>query len=278
VISLVPSVTESLFDLGAGEALVGVTDFCSPPASAAERLQRVGGTKNPHLDIILALKPDLVIANQEENERKAVEALQAAGVKVWLTFPQDIQGAIGVLWTITDLFRLAEAPARIRTLEQALEWTVRASRQRRPVRVFCPIWRGSEGEAAWWMTFNRQSYAHDVLQACGGENVFAGRDRRYPLLADLGKAAAESPAGRDTRYPRVSVEEIKAAAPELILLPSEPYAFGEKDVDLARSELGQVAGAAPRVQQIDGSLLTWHGTRLARALAELPSILQLPVG
>ncbi len=127
------------------------------------------------------------------------------------------------------------------------------------------------------MTFNYQTYSNDVLAKVGGMNVFAGRQRKYPLEADLGSAEAEEPGDRDTRYPRVTLDEIIEAQPEVILLPSEPYAFDESHKTQIEEWLSETpAVESGRVFLIDGSLLTWHGTRLARAVSELPSYLREP--
>jgi ABC-type Fe3+-hydroxamate transport system substrate-binding protein len=147
--------------------------------------------------------------------------------------------------------------------------------------VFCPIWRepaAEAGPAAWWMTGNRATYLHDVLAVCGGQNVFAARERRYPLAADLDPAALPEPPqpDRDTRYPRVTPAEVAAAAPEVILLPSEPYPFGAADLGAFDAWPDLPAVAQGRVQLVDGAMLTWPGTHLARALAELPALLQIP--
>ena len=276
VVSLVPSMTESLIDLGVGNALVGVTDYCPLPEGPEGAVARVGGTKSPNLEAIVGLHPDLVIANQEENSRASVEALEAEGLRVWVTFPRRVSDAIRILWTLVELFRIPRAAPKVKTLEVTFEWTERAASSATPVRVFCPIWASERADSTpWWMTFNRDTYAHDVLSLAGGMNVFSGRDRRYPLDADLGMAPTEDSGERDTRYPRVTVEEILAAQPELVLLPSEPYAFGPDDEERLRRLLGPTpAVQGDRVVAVDGSLLTWHGTRLARALAELPSLVQ----
>jgi ABC-type Fe3+-hydroxamate transport system substrate-binding protein len=120
------------------------------------------------------------------------------------------------------------------------------------------------------MTFNQDTYASDLLFWLGGENVFAKRDRRYPMEADLGNAQPDEPAGRDTRYPRISIGEIQAANPEVILLPGEPYAFTEEH----RQELMKLFPEVQAVRNgkiylVDGSLVTWHGTRLAKAISQL---------
>lgn len=272
VISLVPSMTETLFDLGLGGVVAGVTDYCRPP----EPRPQVGGTKEPELARILDLAPDLVIANREENSRPSIEALQAAGVRVWATFPRSVQDSIQVLWTLVELFRSQPAAARVTTLEVTLDWALRAAQADRPVAVFAPIWQDLHPSAGrWWMTFNQETYAHSVLTACGGRNVFAERRRAYPLEADLGLAAAESPGERDVRYPRVRLDDVLGAMPEVILLPDEPYAFTEQDAAQIADELRQTPAAQKgRIRRIPGSLLSWHGTHLARSLAELPSTLR----
>ena len=283
VVSLVPSLTESLFDLGVGQALVGITDYCIYPAEGVAKLPRLGGTKNPRLADILALQPDLVMANWEENTRQTVEELEAQNVAVWVSFPRSVFESMEVLWKLVELFRSLTARLRVQTLELTLDWAISAAGEHSPVSYFCPIWYeesaphpdplpGGEG-VGWWMTFNQDTYCHDLLRICGGENVFAQRQRRYPLNADLGQGAPEEAEGRDVRYPRVTLEEIVAARPEIILLPSEPFGFSEAH----RQKFGEIFKDTPAVQNeriylVDGSLITWHGTRLARALQELPKL------
>lgn len=274
VVSLVPSITESLFDLGVGEVVVGITDYCTQPGEKLKSLPRLGGPKNPRVEDILALKPDLVIANWEENTRGPVEALEAAEIPVWVTFPHTVSGTLEMLYTLARLFRSQAAQVRVQTLELTVEWAIRAVAGRTPVRYFCPIWQETTSDGQpWWMTFNQNTYCNDILELVGGQNVFAGRERRYPLAADLGLQAADEPGERDIRYPRVTLEEILQAQPELILLPDEPYAYHEDD----KARLMEVLDGTPAAQKncihtLDGSLVTWPGTRMARALQELPAL------
>jgi iron complex transport system substrate-binding protein len=271
VVSLVPSLTESLFDLGLGWSVVGITDFCAHPAEKSGGIPRLGGPKNPRVAEIIALHPDLVLANQEENTRQVIEALEAAGVRVWVSFPRSVRQAVDVLWTVVGIFKDQQAALRLQTLEMGVEWAAAASAEN-IWNYFCPIWRSErDAQPAWFMTFNQDTYVHDLLQLIGGRNVFAQRGRRYPLAADLGLAEAQEAGERDTRYPRVTISEILAASPQVIILPDEPYTFGEAD----RRDICELLGDTPavrgdRVHQVDGSLLTWHGTRLAYALRELP--------
>jgi ABC-type Fe3+-hydroxamate transport system substrate-binding protein len=275
VVSLIPSMTESLFDLGVGDRLVGVTDLCTPPEEDQLRLQRVGGTKKPNLEAVRILRPDLVIANQEENSEESVRAFDEAGLTIWLTFPKSTRDALDLLWTIVKVFKLADKVPLVETLARTLDWTEKATTARLAIPAFVPIWQGEKEDVGpWFMTFNYQTYANDVLAKVGGMNVFAGRERRYPLEADLGTAEPEDPGDRDTRYPRVTLGEVIEAKPDVILLPNEPYAFEESHKSQIEEWLADTpAVESGRVHLIDGSLLTWHGTRLAKAVAELPTYL-----
>lgn len=269
VVSLVPSMSESLFDLGMGAHLVGVTDYCIHPPQVLD-LPKVGGTKTIRVDLVLQLSPDLVIANREENDRLQVEEL-AQTVNVWLTFPKTVRQVLDDLWQLVYLFRKERAFVSLRTLETAVEYAENRLFDLQPVPVFVPIWQDQTPSGVhWWMTFNRDTYCHDLIRLLGGSNVFADRKRRYPLEADLGLASEMTDEGGDTRYPRIAVEEVLEAQPEMILLPDEPYLFRQKETQ----EIFRLLEETPavrhnRVYQVDGSLLTWHGTRLGKALAEL---------
>ncbi|HEY8121381.1 MAG TPA: helical backbone metal receptor [Myxococcota bacterium] len=246
VVSLVPSLTEALIWLGLGHHLVGVSDWCVHPADAVAKLPKVGGTKTPSLAKILALAPDLVIANQEENRRRDVERLEAAGVPVWVTYPRSVRDGVALLRELAELGASSGAqPARVAPIEAAVA-AAEAARPARRARVFCPIWKTP------WMSVGGDTYAHDLLVLCGGENVFAQRgDRRYPI---------------------VKAEDIVAAAPEVILLPDEPYAFGARDA----SELAAFAvpaAANGRIHLIDGTLVSWYGPRIQRAIETLRPLL-----
>ncbi len=270
VVSLVPSLTESLCDLNLADRLIGVTDYCTRPAEVVRHLPKVGGTKNPDIARIVALRPDLALMNREENREADAQALQAAGIPIWVTQPNTTREALDLLWAIMDIFEEGSASARVRLIEIKYEWTLGVTTNATPRRVFVPIWRDP------WMTINRDTYMHDLLRVCGAENVFAERDRQFPLAADLGQAEplpSDDPrmAGRDVRYPRVSLEEIVAAQPEIILLPDEPYAFGEADA-AEFAQLDIPATHTNSIYLVDGSLLTWHGTRIAYALRDLPPI------
>lgn len=273
VVSLVPSVTETLFEIGVGDRVVGITDYCVYPEGKVEALPHVGGTKNPDVAKIIALRPDLVIVNREENRKEDADALQAAGIPVWVTFPRTVREAFNLIWNIMHVFEEPTFSEGIRAAEWMLDWLERMAeaREDKPCKVFAPIWLDP------LMTFNADTFAHDMLRVCGGTNVFAERDRLYPLKADLGEGEAypaDDPrtAGRDTRYPRVTLAEVEAAQPDVILLPSEPFPFSVKDLPIFQA-LNVPAARSGRIILMDGSLLTWHGTRMARAMNTLPGLL-----
>lgn len=249
IVSLVPSLTESIFALGLGERVVGVTEWCVHPAEAVAKLPKVGGTKNPDLSAVLALAPDLVIANQEENRRRDVERLEAAGIAVWLTYPRTVAEGARLLAELAELG--APAEARRSVVEPVLAAVAEAERARpaEAVPVLCPIWRDP------WMVVGADTYAHDLLTLSGGRNVFASL--------------------RERRYPRVTLDEIVAAAPEVVLLPDEPYAFGAADAAELR-RLPLPAARSGRIHLIDGTWVSWYGPRVARALPALRHLLAGP--
>ncbi len=274
VVSLVPSITESLFDLQCGASVRGITNYCVHPADKVRGLPQVGGTKNPDLKTVRAILPDLIIASREENQRADIEALQAEGFKVWVTYPCTVAQTFELLWDIVRLFDVPHMSQVVDMMERVYEYAALAAENGPQPKAFVPIWREPAAPEAprWWMTANRATYLHDILRVCGAENVFADRDRRFPLAADLGEAPAEAdPGDRDTRYPRVTTEEVAARAPDVILLPNEPYAFTEADAAAFDPYPQLPAVRRGHLYLVDGTLLTWPGTRVGRALSELPA-------
>jgi ABC-type Fe3+-hydroxamate transport system substrate-binding protein len=261
IVSLVPSETLSVAAIADVERLAGRTEFCVEPAGEIERVPTVGGTKSIDVAAIIALAPDLVLANKEENTPSAVLALRAAGLPVHVSFPCTVDASNAYLRALARLCGVdADASAPIVAAERAVSAAVRTPRPSR--RVFVPIWRDP------WMTFDARTFASDLLALAGADNLFADRARRYPLAADVAEAAPVDPGDRDTRYPRVSLEEVAARAPDLILLPDEPYAFGEADAVALRARF---PGA--RVLLAPGADLFWYGTHVAAGLERLASLL-----
>lgn len=245
IVSLVPSLTEALFALGLGERVVGVTEWCVHPATEVARLPKVGGTKTPDLAALRALGPDLVLANREENRRRDVAALEAAGIPVWLTYPRTVREGAELLAELAGLGAPPERAAEVvgPTLAAVVDAEARPAGPR--PRVFCAIWRAP------WMSVGRDTYIHDMIQLSGGANVFAGRaGRRYPIVAEA---------------------DLVAAAPEVVLLPDEPYRFEARDAAELRG-LDLPAARTGRIHLIDGTLVSWYGPRIRRALETLQAL------
>jgi ABC-type Fe3+-hydroxamate transport system substrate-binding protein len=186
-----------------------------------------------------------------------------------------VQDVFNLLWDIMNAFEETSMVPRVRLIEQTYDRLLGLieARTEAPPRVFVPIWYDP------LMTANGDTYLHDVLRVCGGANVFADRERQFPLKADLGQVEPLSPddvrvQGRDTRYPRITMDEIVAAQPDVILLPSEPFLFTDAHVELFR-ELDVPAAKQDRIHLVDGTLLTWHGTRVAHAFDQLPAYFRL---
>jgi ABC-type Fe3+-hydroxamate transport system substrate-binding protein len=269
VVSLVPSDTFSVAALGCGDALVGRTDYCELPADTCARIPSVGGTKNPRVEAIIELSPDLVIANQEENTKKDLETLAQAGVKVFVAFPKRAADGIAHLARLARIFRVDTDPA-VRDLIRRGYTSIReaeaARSERAPLRTFCPIWMKP------LMTIHGATFISDMLALAGAENVFADRARRYPLAADIGNAAPlEDVADRDTRYPRVTLEEVTTRAPELVLLPDEPHPFSEEDAEVFRA-LAIPAASRNAVVRTGGKDLCWYGAQTVDALPRLRAL------
>jgi iron complex transport system substrate-binding protein len=274
VVSLVPSMTESLFDLGFGSSVVGITDYCVHPKEALEGLLRLGGPKEPDVLKIAELNPQLVFANQEENSPKTIKSLVDQGIKVWVSFPQNVDECMDELRDILAIYHTDKPALRIITLQNAVDYARVASENQPRVKYFCPIWCDTLDATLWWMTFNQFTYAHDVLSLVGGENVFSSRQRSYPLKADIGLTQPGDEDKGDTRYPRVIAEEIVKAEPDVILLPDEPFAFKQEHKQAIIKQLGDIPAVKNnRIYFLDGSLITWHGTRLGKALQVLPQYL-----
>lgn len=260
IVSLVPSETESVAVLGGLERLAGRTTFCVEPAASIHRIPTVGGTKSADVEGVLALRPDLVLANQEENTKRDVDALIAAGLRVHVSFPRTLAQSVDHLASLVLLLGLdpdahpivRRAQAELTRMQRAKPSSVR--------RVWVPIWKDP------WMSFDARTFASDVLAHAGLENVMADRPRRYPLAADLGDApAARVTPDRDTRYPRTTIAEAMARAPDLVLLPDEPYRFTEDDAD----EIRRASGGRAEVRFADGKDLFWYGVRATSAPARL---------
>jgi ABC-type Fe3+-hydroxamate transport system substrate-binding protein len=203
--------------------LAGATDFCSHPAGL--EVSRVGGTKWPDLDRVQALRPDLVVANAEENRDEDVAALRAAGIPVWMTAPATVDDALDSLGRLCAVLGRPDPDWLLRAR------AVWADPPRVPtVRAVVPIWRRP------WMVLGRDTFAGDLLGRLGVENVFAGSADRYPRLAKDAPAAVDA---------------------DLVVFPDEPYAFTPDD--------GPEAWPQARPVFVSGRHLTWYGPSLTEA-------------
>jgi ABC-type Fe3+-hydroxamate transport system substrate-binding protein len=229
VVSLVPSLTEAI-EVTAPGLVVGATDWCTHPPGLS--VSRIGGTKNPSLDDIVALVPDVVIANDEENRAPDIADLDSRGVAVWVTAPRTVPAALS---SLDRMLRLACGVARPTWLDEATEvWSSPYDGPRR--RAVIPIWRRP------WMVLGGDTFAGDLLARLGVDNVLAGSDERYP---------------------RVTLEELRALQPDLVVLPDEPYAFSRDDGPEA------FAGWGVPVACVSGRRLTWYGPSLVEARSML---------
>lgn len=228
IVCLVPSLTEYLFWLGLAEQIVGITDYCVVPAEQVAAVPKVRGTKNPNREQIIALAPDLIIANKEENRERDIAALAAAGLTIYVSEIDSVQQAMASLQTIASMLGRSEQSRPLIAAIQAELALAPAAQQ----RVATAIWRDP------WMWVGKATYASDVLACCGASNC----------LAD--------PAGR---YPRLELAEIAALQPDRILLPDEPYSFSQADA-------AELQGLARHINCCDGQLLTWYGPRIPLAL------------
>jgi ABC-type Fe3+-hydroxamate transport system substrate-binding protein len=271
VISLVPSDTYTLIRLGAKDRLVGRTRYCIAPAGDVDDIEIVGGTKDVDVRRVIELEPDLVIANQEENAKPQIERLDAAGIPVLVSFPRRVADGIAHIARLALALGIEQEPAARGLVAEAYR-THKAAEDRRserpPVRAFVPIWMDP------LMTVHGATFISDMMDLVGAFNVFADRQRRYPLAADLGHAAPLPPervSGRDTRYPRVTLDEVVARQPEVVLLPDEPHAFTEADAEVFR-KLDIPAARNGRVLLCDGKDLMWYGARSYEGIERLRAL------
>jgi ABC-type Fe3+-hydroxamate transport system substrate-binding protein len=247
LVSLCPSLTELVFDLGRGAELVGRTRFCVHPEGLVDQVERVGGTKNPKIPRILELAPDLVLLNEEENRREDWEALEGAGIRCHVSFPRDVAGTAAMVRDIAAVLgRAAEGERIASDIEARAARVAAAAARRAPVRYTYLIWRDP------WMAVSGDAFVSAMLGLAGGENVFAG--------------AAE-------RYPAITAEELRDAAPDRVFLSSEPFPFTATHA----AELAAVTGLPlERFVLADGELLSWHGSRTARGVDYADTLLSAP--
>ena len=228
IISVVPSQTELLFDLGLDEKIVGITKFCIHPSDKVRGKTIVGGTKTLHPNQIHALRPDLILANKEENTREQIEVLQQQ-------YPVHV----------TDVITLPDALAMIRAVGQLVGRAQRAEEMAVQIAQTLPVRTALAGLRVAYFIWRKPymvaaggTFIHAMLEAAGVQNAFADQ----------------------TRYPEVSPDDLRVANPDLIFLSSEPYPFATRHI----AELQAVCPSA-RVLVVDGEVFSWYGSRLLRA-------------
>jgi len=237
IISAVPSQTELLFFLGLGAEVIGITKFCIHPADKFKTVTKIGGTKQLNIELIKSLRPDLIIANKEENERGQIEELMQS-FPVWISDINNLDSALQMINGVGELVGkqteandLAVNITRQFTAFKPLELTLKAA-------YF--IWRKP------YMVAGTGTFIDDMLLRCGLLNVF-----------------------KQQRYPEVSREMFIAANPDMVLLSSEPYPFGQKHINEFKAILPNA-----NVQLVDGEMFSWYGNRLLHAPGYFNQLLQ----
>ncbi|XTZ17551.1 helical backbone metal receptor [Micromonospora echinospora] len=224
VVSLVPSLTEAVAVTLPG-VLVGATDWCTHPADLT--VTRVGGSKYPDLDRVVALRPDVVLLNVEENRREDADALAAAGVPVRVTYPRTVPQALDELGELLGELGASGEPDWLAAARRA--WTTPPT-PAEPRRAVVPVWRRP------WVVLGGDTFAGDVLHRLGVRNLYADHPDRYP---------------------RPGLDELRDHRPELVVLPDEPYRFTAED--------GPDAFPGVPCALLSGRHLTWYGPSLAEA-------------
>jgi ABC-type Fe3+-hydroxamate transport system substrate-binding protein len=237
IVSLCPSLTELVFDLGLGDALVGRTKFCVHPADGVAQVEKVGGTKNPKVERIIELAPDLVLLNEEENRREDADALVRAGLRIHSSFPKTPAETATMVRSIGAAVERPDEAERIaEEIEERAERVRGAAAGRPAVSYAYLIWRDP------WMVVNGDTFVSAMLALAGGQNVFASLPERYPVITP---------------------EMLRDTDPELVLLSSEPFPFTPRHAE----ELMAATGLpADRFSLVDGELLSWHGSRTPRGI------------
>jgi ABC-type Fe3+-hydroxamate transport system substrate-binding protein len=234
IISLVPSQTELLFDLGLDEEVIGITKFCVHPEQWFQTKTRVGGTKQLHLDKIKDLKPDLIIANKEENVREQIEALSKE-FPVWISDVNNLNDALEMIKSIGEITnkisRAKEIVNQIKTGFVQIQTTIPIAIGNKLQTCYL-IWKDP------YMTIGGDTFINDMLQCAGFQNIFEDQKR----------------------YPEISIEQLPIANCQLVFLSSEPYPFKQKHIDELQPLLPNT-----KIILVDGEMFSWYGSRLLKA-------------
>jgi len=228
IISIVPSQSELLWDLGLRAELVGITKFCIHPKQMFDSVERVGGTKTLNLEKIRALKPDVIIGNKEENEQSQILELQKE-FPVWMSDIYTLQDALQMMEGIGALVNKTKEAQVLKTNIQTSFLNLPHKQQ----SILYLIWNKP------YMAAGKDTFIGDMLSKIGLQNVLA----------------------QNARYPELSLQDIKALNPDLIFLSSEPYPFKQEHIDELQQQL-----PASKIILVDGELFSWYGSRLAKSV------------
>ena len=235
IVSLVPSITELLCDLGLADRVVGRTTFCVHPKEEVAGIARVGGTKTPRLDRIRALNPTHVIVNIDENVRETVEEIAHFAPHVVVTHPVEVKDNLGLYRLLGHVFGAEEAAETLcHEFRSALLRLEETAAGLAPLRVLYLIWRRP------WMTISSSTYISRVLALA-----------RWQSAGDA-----------EVRYPEIALTPVLAREIDLVLLSSEPYPFKPKHIEEVRAQLGP----GPAVELIDAEMVSWYGSRAIAGL------------
>lgn len=230
IVSVVPSQTELLYDLGLRDEVVGITKFCIHPEEWFHVKTRIGGTKKLDIEKIKSLNPDLIIANKEENTMEQIEEL-IKYFPVWISDVKTLAEALNMIESIGKIvFRESEAKKIVDKIKERFSHLPIQSSHK---KVLYLIWKEP------YMTVNSDTFINDMINRCGWVNVFGNHPNRYP---------------------EITIEDIINANPEIILFSSEPYPFKEKHID----ELKQLLPHSI-IKLVDGELFSWYGSQLIKS-------------
>jgi ABC-type Fe3+-hydroxamate transport system substrate-binding protein len=230
IVSLTPSITELLFDLGLNQQVVGITNYCAYPEVKTRQKERIGELKNPDVEKIRALSPDLIIGNKRENLKGVVDELRQ-DFPVWLSDVNCIEDACNMIRSVGEMVEKQPSAQWLATKIEERFAGLESDQKNNVRRVAYLVWRKP------WMAAGATTFSSSLLELAGLSNVFRGQDG----------------------YPEITDKQLREVDPELVMLPSEPYHFNERNVLEIRL---LCPGAA--VSLVDGQLLSWYGSRLLR--------------
>jgi ABC-type Fe3+-hydroxamate transport system substrate-binding protein len=251
IVSVVPSQTELLFDLGLQEEVIGITRFCVHPHQWYHNKKKVGGTKILKMEIIHSLKPDLIIANKEENTKEQIEALEKK-YPVWISDVHDLETALEMIVSVGELtnkaqkavFMAAEIKENFRQLQASLvRQRLLNGNENNELKTAYLIWKDP------YMTVGGDVFIHAMLVASGLKNVFEHLDR----------------------YPQINIADLQTADCKLLLLSTEPYPFSQKHIEELQKHLPDT-----KIILVDGEMFSWYGSRLLQSAEYFQKTFQAP--